>query len=515
MSRLLSGSCAANDVGRRLGATVTDAGHGAQRVFRVGRYLARVNRSLRRTSAALLASVVVAPVLLTQAASGEESAPAGSSGIGDAYWPLDGNGGIDVASYRIKNRYDLATQRLEGRTVLQLTATSELGSFNLDFLLRATKVTVDGRRAQHSRPDKHELRITPGTSLAAGSTHRVVVHYAGDPDEKRYAGERNWLANDREVVAMNQPHMAPWWFPGNDHPSDKATFDISTTVDRGREVIANGTLVSKKRTKRTVTWRWRAEDPMATYLAFFAAGDFEIERGTTGGLPWVNAVSRLQDDRTRAGSMRALRTSAAVVKGLEKDLGPYPFEVTGGISTGLPVGFALENQTRPTYPTLGGPAEGLVVHELAHQWFGDDVAIARWSDIWLNEGAATFMEWRWTERKGIRSAADLLRGSYDNTGADDPFWDLTIGDPGRDRIFDNAVYERGAMTLQALRQRIGDEPFWRLLRTWLQQEAGGNATTQDFETLAASVSGQDLTSFFTAWLRTPGKPARTADNGLA
>jgi aminopeptidase N len=474
-----------------------------------------VNRLLRRTSAALLATVVAAPVLLAQVASGEESAPAGSSGIGDAYWPLDGNGGIEVASYRIENRYDLASRRLEGRTILVLTATSELGSFNLDFLLPVTKVTVDGERASHARPDEHELRITPDAPLAAGTTHRVVVRYAGNPADKRYAGQRNWLASDREVVAMNQPHMAPWWFPGNDHPSDKATFDISTTVDRGREVVANGTLVSKSRTKSTVTWRWRAEDPMATYLAFFAAGDFEIDRGTTRGLPWVNAVSRLQDERTRAGSMRALRTSASVVKGLEKDLGPYPFEVTGGLSTGLPVGFALENQTRPTYPTLGGPAEGLVVHELAHQWFGDDVAVARWSDIWLNEGAATFMEWRWVERKGTRSAADILRGSYDGLPAGDPFWELTIGDPGKGRIFDNAVYERGAMTLQALRQRIGEDAFWLLLRTWLQQESGGNATTQDFEALAASVSGQDLTSFFTAWLRTPAKPARTADNGLA
>jgi aminopeptidase N len=474
-----------------------------------------VIRTPRRTSAVLLAAALLAPVLHGATASGEESAPAGSAGIGDAYWPLDGNGGIDVASYRIKNRYDLATRRLEGTTVLQLTATSELGSFNLDFLLRTSEVTVDGERAEHSRSDGHELRITPDEPLAAGSTHRVVIRYAGNPGKEKYAGERNWLASSREVVAMNEPHMAPWWFPGNDHPSDKATFDIATTVDRGREVVANGTLVSRKRTGRTVTWRWRAEDPMATYLAFFAAGDFEIERGTTQGLPWVNAASRLQDDRTRAGSLRALRTSASVVRGLEKDLGPYPFEVTGGISTGLPVGFALENQTRPTYPTLGGPAELLIVHELAHQWFGNDVAVARWSDIWLNEGAATFMEWRWIERKGARSAADLLRFFYDDRPAGDPFWALTIGDPGKDRIFDEAVYQRGAMTLQALRQRIGEEPFWRLLRTWLHQEAGGNATTQDFEALAASVSGQDLTSFFTAWLRTPSKPAGTADNGLA
>jgi aminopeptidase N len=473
-----------------------------------------VNRSLRRTSAALVAAVV-APVLLTQVASGEEPAPAGGSGIGDAYWPLDGNGGIDVASYRIRNRYDLASQRLEGRTVLELTATGDLGSFNLEFLLPVSRVSVDGERARHSRPDRHELRIAPDAPLAAGTTHRVVVTYAGEPRREKYAGERNWLANAHEVVAMNQPHMAPWWFPGNDHPSDKATFDVSTTVERGREVIGNGTLVSRRKTRHGVTWRWRAEDPMATYLAFFAAGDFVVERGTTHGIPWVNAVSQLQSPATQKGSLRALRTSASVVHGLAQDLGPYPFEVTGGLSTGLPVGFALENQTRPTYPTLGGPSEGLIVHELAHQWFGDDVAVARWSDIWLNEGAATFMEWRWVERKGSRTAADLLRGSYDGTAAEDPFWRVTIGDPGPDRIFDNAVYERGAMTLQALRQRIGEDAFWTLLRTWLQQRAGGNGTTQDFEALAASISGQDLTSFFTAWLRTPSKPARTADNGLA
>ncbi len=515
MSRLLSGGVQQAAPGGASGPrSRTDLA--ARNRFSDGRgYLAGMVHSLRRSAAALLTTVVVAPVLLTQVASGEESAPAGASGIGDAYWPLDGNGGIDVASYRIRNRYDLPTQRLEGRTVLELTATTDLSSFHLDFLLPTTKVTVDGKRADHARPDKHELRITPDAPLAAGSTHRVVVSYAGNPDGKRYAGERNWLANDREVVAMNQPHMAPWWFPGNDHPSDKATFDVSTTVERGREVIGNGTLVSRKRTGRTVTWRWRAEDPMATYLAFFAAGDFEVERGTTHGIPWVNAVSRLQDDRQRAGSLRALRTSASVVHGLSEDLGPYPFEVTGGLSTGLAVGFALENQTRPTYPTLGGPAEGLIVHELAHQWFGDDVAVARWSDIWLNEGAATFMQWRWTERKGTRSAGDILRGSYDARDGSDPFWDVTIGDPGRGLIFDDAVYDRGAMTLQALRQRIGEDAFWTLVRTWLQQRGGANGSTQDFEALAAATSGQDLTSFFTAWLRTPGKPARTADNGLA
>ena len=116
--------------------------------------------------------------------------------------------------------------------------------------------------------------------------------------------------------------------------------------------------------------------------------------------------------------------------------------------------------------------------------------------------------------QGSRSAADILRGPYDNIAADDPFWELAIGDPGTDRIFDNAVYERGAMTLQALRHRIGEDAFWLLLRTWLQQEAGGNAPRRTSRRWPPRSAGRTSTSFFTAWLRTPGKPARTADNGL-
>jgi len=438
----------------------------------------------------------------------------GASGVGDPYWPLDGNGGIDVAAYKIKNRYNLKTFRLQGSTALELTATAELSSFNLDFLLPVTRVKVDGVKARFNQQNKHELEISPTTPFAAQSTHTVKVTYDGNPKNKRYAGERNWLANTREAVAMNQPHMAPWWFPANDHPIDKATFDISTTVARGREVIANGELVSKRRTKRATTWRWRADEPMASYLAFFAAGDFTIKKGTSDGLPWVNAVSQQLPRREQKASLKLLARTPGVVKALSADLGPYPFSVTGGLTTGLPVYFALENQTRPTYPAVGSNATSLVVHEIAHQWLGDDVAIARWRDIWLNEGAATFMEWRYAEQHGGQTAAETLRERYNGLSSSDRFWKLSIADPGAANIFDQAVYDRGGMTLQALRARIGDEKFWLLLRTWLEQKSGANGTSEEFEALAAQVSGQDLTDFFTAWLRTRTKPAATAANGL-
>jgi aminopeptidase N len=314
---------------------------------------------------------------------------------------------------------------------------------------------------------------------------------------------------------MNEPHMAPWWFPSNDHPLDKAIVDVRIRVPNGREVVSNGELKGRSVGRRSTTWHWRADEPMVPYLAFFAAGDFTIARGVHQGLPWLVAVSQGLSAADEAASMRLMKKTPKIVAGLEKDLGDYPFSIVGGLTTSLDVGFALENQTRPTYPAVGGSYTSLVVHELAHQWFGDDVAVHQWRDIWLNEGFATFMEWRWSEQHGGRSGERILDDYFQNVGPGSDFWSLTLADPGPAKVFDSAVYGRGAMTLQALRNRVGDQDFWRILRSWIREQDGGNGSTEEFEELATRVSGEDLGSFFTAWLRTPSKPARTADNGLS
>jgi aminopeptidase N len=465
---------------------------------------------------ALTSATAMGPATSTATAESPLAAADGAAGIGDPYWPLDGNGGIDVARYDIVNRYDLGSRRLAGRTTVELVATADLSSFSLDFLLDVDAVTVDGDRAGFAKSDGgHELRITPSAPLVAGSRHTVVVTYADKPGRHSYAGERNWLADGHEVVTMNEPHMAPWWFPANDHPLDKAVVDVKVRVPNGREVISNGKLRGRDVGKAATTWHWRADEPMAPYLAFFAAGDFTIARGKHRGLPWLVAVSDRLGANDRAASMRLMKRTPAVVAGLEKDLGDYPFSVVGGLTTSLDPGFALENQTRPTYPAVGGSYTSLVVHELAHQWFGDDIAVQQWRDIWLNEGFASFMEWRWSETHGKRTGREILKSYYDSMTAQSEFWKVTVADPGAEKVFDGAIYGRGAMTLQALRNRVGDEVFWRVLRTWIKEQRGGNGATAEFEEVASRVSGQDLGAFFTAWLRTPSKPAATADNGLA
>jgi aminopeptidase N len=212
--------------------------------------------------------------------------------------------------------------------------------------------------------------------------------------------------------------------------------------------------------------------------------------------------------------MDMLRRTPAFVRWLRSQLGPYPFSTTGGVVTSLNPGFSLENQTRPTYPGLGRGSTSLMVHELAHQWLGDSVSVRNWRDIWLNEGAATFMEVRYAETHGGRSAHRWLMDRYLSTPASDPFWNLAIGDPGADRIFDFRIYLRGGMALQALRQRIGNADFWAVMRSWVRSNRIGNGSTAEFQAVAERLSGANLDGFFDAWFFTPTKPARTRANGL-
>jgi len=465
-------------------------------------------------SGVLALGVVVAGALPADA--GVERVPSpGSAGIGDPYFPLDGNGGIDVLHYDIHDTYEFGSGRLTGSTKLRIRATQDLSRFNLDFLLPVQSVRVGGEAAEFSRPGRHELRVTPARGIPAGTTFTVTVRYGGFPGRVRWNGQSNWLVDAREVVTMNEPHMAPWWFPANDHPRDKAAVDVHITVPRGKKVVSNGVLVKRKVHGATATTHWRAVEPMAPYLAFFAAGPYRTRHGTRAGRPWFVAVSRQVIRPAQQGAMRLMLRTPNVTEWLEQELGSYPFSVTGGLVTGLPVRFALENQTRPTYPVAGPSSTTLVVHELAHQWFGDSVSVHSWRDIWLNEGFATFMEHRWMETHRGPTAASWLEDSYDGLRSSAQFWRLSIDDPGPDHLFDVRVYIRGGLAVQALRNRIGEADFWNLLRSWISDRRSGTGSVAEFRALAEAVSGEELDPFFDAWLHATRPPAETAENGLA
>ena len=192
---------------------------------------------------------------------------------------------------------------------------------------------------------------------------------------------------------------------------------------------------------------------------------------------------------------------------LRAKFGPYPFGTLGGIVDPSSAGFALETQTRPLYTSV--PTAGLVAHELAHQWFGDSVGLRRWRDIWLNEGFATFAEWMWQAHEGGPSLRRHFRQAYATPAKDHPAWDPPPGRVGGPKhLFAPSVYFRGAMALEALRERIGSHDFYTLLRDWTAPHRYGNATIGQFVDLAETVSGRKLGRLFRVWLDRPGKPHR-------
>nr|WP_202447153.1 M1 family metallopeptidase [Streptomyces sp. SID5468] len=449
-------------------------------------------------------------MLLAIPAAAAEPTP-GAPGIGDPYYPTYGNSGYRVSHYDLRLRYQPKTDALSGTATLLATATQDLSGFDLDFSLGVQDVRVDGHKAAFSEdPAAHKLRITPAKPLAKGSDVTIVVRYSGVPSKVVVNGFTAWQRTPDGAVAADEPESAWWWFPSNDHPSDKATFDVSVAVPDGTQAISNGLPATPSSQAGWTRYSWRQNKPQATYLATLAVGKFDITTGTTdGGVPVINAYSKDLGDNAAAARASVERTGE-VIDWESSIFGRYPFDSVGGYVPNTTTHYALETQTRPYYSPADfakGSNVSVVVHELAHQWFGDDVSLERWQDIWLNEGFASYAQWLWSEHVGEGTTQELADYVYSSHPANDPFWTVKPGDPGADKQFDAAVYDRGAEALQALRNTVGDKAFFSILRTWTATHAYGNARIADFQKLAEKISGKKLGDFFTTWLYTPARPA--------
>jgi aminopeptidase N len=458
--------------------------------------------------AKLTLGTATAASLLVLAGTASAAQP-GSPGIGDPYYPGAGNGGYDVSHYDIRLNYQPGNDNLSGTTTILARTTQDLTRFNLDFLLKVTSVRINNRVAGFTQQGG-ELTVDPRATLRQGTDLTIVVTYSDVPSGHAVDGYTAWKRTADGALAIDQPDIAPWWFPSNNHPTDKATFDVSVAVPSGVEVLSNGLFGgTTQQINGWTRWRYRSTTPQATYLAFIAIGQFEVRQSTdAAGRPVINAYSeRLGADYGAAVS--SLERTVEVTEFLEESFGPYPFEANGGVAT-PGIGFALENQTRSTYDAAffrRGSNTYVVAHEVAHQWFGDSVSVERWRDIWLNEGFASYAEFLWSEHVGEGTAQENAQYLYDLYPADSPFWQVLPGDPGAANQFHGAVYDRGALAVHALRLEIGDEAFFKLLKKWVAKYRNGHASIEDFVALAEKVSGKQLDELFRTWLFTPAKPA--------
>ena len=462
---------------------------------------------MRLRLALLATTTVFALVAATPAAAAPARPAPGAPGGGDPYFPQQGNGGYDVRTYGLDLRYTPATRRLDGTAAIVATATQALSRFDLDlrgFTVRA--VTVNGRKAAFSRSGQ-ELRITPAKALRRGAPFLVTVAYGGvpavitDPD----GSIEGFVPTDDGAFVVGEPQGAPGWFPANDTVNDKATYTVRMTVPAGITAVGNGRLLSQRTAGGRSTFVWQESRPMATYLATITLGKFQVHRTTAGRIPVYVAL----DPREAAEARPVTDRIPEIIAYEQSVFGPYPFETVGAIVDHAPdVGYALESQTKPNFDSA--PDLATLVHELSHQWFGDSVSITKWQDIWLNEGFATYAEWLWSAHTGVRTTQQSFDRLYATPASDGDLWTPPTGNPGGpENIFGTPSYERGAMTLQVLRNRIGHRAFFTVLKAWTAQHCYGNATTAQFVALAERVSHRQLDGLFDAWLYTAGKPGFT------
>ena len=461
------------------------------------------------------AVVAVSGVAVPAYAGGSRPSP-GSAGLGDRLYPLLGNGGYDVQNYDLSLRYAAKDpkQAVSGDVTITAVATQSLSRFDLDFGGDSVaRVDVDGHRATFTRSGG-ELVITPRHSLARGHRFRVTVNgFTATPIEANADSPVGFVTTQDGTVLAGQPNESHLLFPSNDHPSDKATYTITLTEPVGWTGTANGVLVRKRTHGGYVSGTYRESKPMASELVQVAVGDFTVQTRPSVGR---TAIRDVVPTRLASTLLPLADQEREHITWMEKQVGQYPFEDYGSLVIDTDLGFALETQTLSLYDTglFGAPEYVLgpvMVHELSHQWFGDSVAPRSWSDVWQNEGHATWYELLYSEQSGtfsqykrgyadreayfkhVYANGDRYRAAYGPVAApldSDSVWD----------VFNANVYDGGALALYALQQKIGVAKFQQVERDWVSIYRGKSASTQDYIALASRVAHQDLRPFMNAWL---------------
>ena len=422
---------------------------------------------------------------------------AGAPGLGDPLYPLLGNGGYDVQHYDLALEVTVESGLLEGFAKITAVAEHGLTSFNLDLYgLDVDAVYVDDRVAEFWQ-EETELVVEPAEPIAAGTTFVVGVAYGGVPQVRPDPGVPfvpgvGWWRQPSGIYVLSECAGAQSWFPCNDHPLDKATLGMSVTVEEPYVVAANGLLLEEVDHGDRRTFTFLASDPMATYLATVNIAEFDVEVSEgPGGLPLRLYAPTDSTDEELAEFER----TPEMLAHFSELFGPYPFECYGAVISYESLGGALETQTIPVYSR--GSDESTLAHEMVHQWFGDYVSPARWEDLWLNEGFATYGSYLWEEHLNPEQARQQKLSTYAIVLSQEFPPPVATEHP----VFNGSVYMRGAWILHGLRDEVGDETFFRILRTWIEAKGGGNATTDEFLAHCDEIAGRSLEAFFDGALR--------------
>jgi aminopeptidase N len=461
---------------------------------------------------AVLAAVVAAAVSAAPAGASHSHAPKpGAVGIGDPLFPTLGNGGYDALHYDLSLRYATAApqQTVSGTVTMVARSTQALSRFNLDFNGDSVKsVSVNGKPARWTWA-KEELSITPKRSIRDRSKFIARVSYTSHTRTQTPADQNlpfGWFTVNGGSVTAAQPDFGHDIYPVNDHPADKASYLISFDVPEGTTAAANGDLVVRKTRRGRTYSSFFMREPMASELIQLAVGAFDVQRQPkTRGVEIRDVVS----SSVATDAKPALARTPAHMNWMVDLVGRYPFNAYGVLAADELFFYALETQTLSLHPAflVTPPAppsfyEPIMIHELAHQWFGNSIAPVRWQDVWLNEGHADWYQQLYTVQFFGLDLEEYMLAAYKRGNQLRAQYGPVAKPTGNDifTLFSPNVYEGGSLVLYALRQVVGNATFAEIERTWVKKYKDQSVSTEQFIAHVNRVSHRNLTPFLRSWL---------------
>ncbi len=427
----------------------------------------------------------------------------------DSVYPQVGDPLVDALHYDLAMAWTPETDTLEATQRLTFRATSAADRFQLDFddVLTIDTLTIDGEDATYDRADKDLVVQHP---VEADEEYVLEMSYSGTPEPYDAPTQRSdfrlgvgWhVTPEHEVWTIQEPYGAFTWYAANDQPADKAFYDFSLTVPEPWTGIANGELTDTADADGLRTTTWHLAEPASSYLVTVAFADYTpTELESDSGVPVT--IWGPTDDPEAIGETEY---APEAIDWLEQYLGPYPFDTFGILIYDGESG--METQTMVTLgATAYSTSRAVVVHELAHHWYGDTVTPADWSDVWMNEGMAMYLQGMWeAEDEGITIDQKMddwaLFESQEREYAGPP------GDYDPTNFGSGNIYFGPALMWHELRQQIGDDEFFALLRDWPAEQENDTADREEYLTWIEDQTGEELTAFFDAWLLNETTPPR-------